>query len=94
MTVYKMILRRCKTINVVYTASDRNQASVERRRPRRPGFSNLLLPSWDSWFLSFTKHEDHERKTRTKNKIQDGEDVDVLRSPDWNGFHCLSPTLQ
>ena len=43
MTVYKMILRRCKTINVVYTASDRNQASVERRRPRRLG--PLMLSS-------------------------------------------------
>ena len=72
------------------------QASAWRRRPRRPGFPNSMLPSWDSWFLSQMFAHQAQRlwtKTRTSattirtgtraSKVQDGEDVDVPRSPDY-----------
>ena len=63
------------------------------RRPRRPGPSSSLFPSWDSRFLSqMFAHQTRSpwSKTRTSamtirtgtrdSKIQDGEDVDVPRS--------------
>ena len=75
-----------------YPYSD--QASSERRRSRRPGFSNSLFPSWDSCFVSQKFDHQSQRpwtKTRTSattlgtgtraSKIQDGVDVDVSRSP-------------
>ena len=72
------------------------QASAWRRRPRRPGFPNSMLPSWDSWFLSQMFAHQAQRlwtKTRTSattirtgtraSKVHYGEDVDVPRSPDY-----------
>ena len=67
---------------------------VGRRRPCRPRFSNSLFPSWDSWFLFEFAHLAGRPRTRPRtpvmtirtgtkdSKIQDGEDVDVLRSLD------------
>ena len=74
--------------------------------PRRPGFSNFLFPSWDSWFLSqMMAHQVRRPWTRTRtsamtirsgtrdSQIQDDEDVDVLRSSDchWNMPSPFSP---
>ena len=61
---------------------------------RRPGFSNSLFPSWDSWFLTqMFAYQARRPRTKTRmsamtirtgtrdSKSQGGEDVDVLRSP-------------
>ena len=72
----------------------RRPASAERRRPRRPRFPNSGFPQTDSCFASLNFDYQSRRpwtKTRTSattlrkgmraSIIQDGEDVDVLRSP-------------
>ena len=63
------------------------QASIGRRRPGRPGFSNNVFPFWNSWFLSkmFAHQEMPRMKATRDSKIQDG---DVLWSPD-PGYSCL-----
>ena len=44
-----------------------SQASVGRRRPRRPGFSNSLLPPWESYIVS-QKFAHQPRRTWTKTR--------------------------
>ena len=70
-----------------------SQVSAGRPRPRHPWFANSLFPSWDSCFVS-QKLANQPRRPWTKtmtptttlgagtraSKIQDGEDVDVMRS--------------
>ena len=71
------------------------QAYVGRRRPHRPGLPNSLFPPWDFCFaIQKLVHQQRRpwMKTRASattlgtgtraSKIQDGEDADVLGSPD------------
>ena len=71
------------------------KTSPGRRRPRRPRFLNSVILSRDSWFLSqLLAHQSRSPWTKTSksatfirtgirdSKIQDGEDINVLRSPD------------
>ena len=89
-------------LNLILVPKPLNQASAERRRPRRPGFPNSLFPSWDSSFLS-QKVAHQPRKSWTKfmesmttswtetraSKIQDG-----LRSPALDKRICEYLTLK
>jgi len=65
-----------------------NQAFAGRRRPRRPGVRYSLSPSRDRPLLPSKKEMTKTRITVTTNrartrgsKFQDGEHIDVLRSP-------------
>lgn len=63
-----------------------NQASARRRRPRRPGFPNSMFPCWDSCFVfwKFAQQPGRPWTGMIASKIQDGKDVEVLRTPDIN----------
>ena len=54
--------------NPIWTYPDgQRQACAGRRRPRRPGFQNSLLPSLDSWFepQKFAHQPRRPKKNRT-----------------------------
>ena len=59
--------------------SSSTQAFVGRQRPHRPGFPNSLFSSWHFYFVS--KKFVHQLWRPWDSKIQDGENVEVLRSP-------------
>ena len=51
-TIYILSVPLGPKVDATVKNHDLNKASAGRRRPRRPGFSNSLLQSWESWFLS------------------------------------------
>ena len=53
--------------NVYILHDSSTQVSAERRRPRRPGFSNSLLPSLEFHFVS-QMFADQPRRPWTKNR--------------------------